>query len=103
MFTLLKKAALVGLGFSERAKELVEEMAKKGEENQSEEAQRIKAFFESAEKGGRELNQKVEDLCKKVSGRVKFPTQADIDRLEKELAEMAARLRRWEGAQSGSK
>jgi polyhydroxyalkanoate synthesis regulator phasin len=97
MFTLLRKAALVGLGFSERAKELVEELAKRGEENQSEEARRIKAFFESAEKGGHELNQKVEDLCKKVSDRVKFPTQADIERLEKELAEMAARFRRWEG------
>ncbi len=103
MFTLLKKAALIGIGFSERAKELVEELAKKGEENQSEEARRIKAFFESAEKGEHELNQKVEDLCKKISSRVKLPTQADLERFEKELAELAARLRRWEGAQPESK
>jgi polyhydroxyalkanoate synthesis regulator phasin len=103
MFTLLKKAALVGLGFSERAKEIVEELAKRGEENQSEEALKIKSFFESAEKGERELNLKVEDLCKKISSRVKFPTQADLERFEKELGDLAARLRRWEGAQPESK
>jgi polyhydroxyalkanoate synthesis regulator phasin len=103
MFSILKKAALVGIGFSERAKELVEELAKKGEENQSNEALKIKAFLDSAEKGGRELNQKVEDLCKKVSDKIKFPTQADIERLEKELAELAARLRRPEGAQPETK
>ncbi|HZR46516.1 MAG TPA: hypothetical protein VFA47_07425 [Candidatus Manganitrophaceae bacterium] len=103
MFSILKKAALVGIGFSERAKELVEELAKKGEENQSAEAVRIKAFFDSAEKGERELNQKVEELCKKVGDKIKFPTQADIERLEKELTELAARLRRWEGAQPETK
>lgn len=103
MLTLLKKAAMVGLGFSERAREIVEELAKRGEENQSDEARRIKAFFDSAEKGGRELNQKLEDLCQKISGKIPFPTQSEIERLEKELADLAARLRRWEGSQPESK
>lgn len=103
MFSIFKKAALVGIGFSERAKELVEELAKKGEENQSSEALKIKAFLDSAEKGERELNQKIEEICKKVADKIKFPTQADIERLEKELSELAARLRRWEGAKPETK
>lgn len=100
MLTLLRKAALIGLGLTEQAKEMVELLAKKGEENQSEEAQRIRAFFDSAEKGGREINQKAEDLYQRLAGKIKVPTHADIERLEKELADLAAQLRRWEGSRT---
>ncbi|MBI3804872.1 MAG: hypothetical protein HY282_14035 [Nitrospirae bacterium] len=99
MFTTLRKAALVGLGLTERAKELCEELARKGEANQSDEAQRLKSFFESAEKGEHELNQKLSDLGKRIAGNIRFPSRADLDRMEKELADLAAQFRRWEASQ----
>lgn len=96
MFTTLRKAALIGLALTERAKEVADELVKKGEESQSEEAKRLKSFFESAEKGEHELNQKISDLGKRISDNIRFPSRADIDRLEKELADLAAQFRRWE-------
>lgn len=98
MFSTLRKAALIGLALTERAKEVADDLAKKGEESQSEEARRIKAFFESAQKGEQELNQKMTDLGKKISENIRFPSRADIDRLEKELADLAAQFRRWEAS-----
>jgi polyhydroxyalkanoate synthesis regulator phasin len=98
MFTTLRKAALIGLALTERAKEVADELAKKGEASQSEEARRVRAFFESAEKGGHEFNQKMSDLGKRIAGNVRFPSRADIDRLEKELADLAAQFRRWESS-----
>lgn len=92
MFTMLKKAALVGLGLTEQAKETVSALAKKGEENQSEEAVRLKALFESAEKGERECSQKLDDLCQRIAGGVKLPMRADIDRLKKEVADLTAEV-----------
>lgn len=96
MLTVFRKAALIGLALTERAKEVADDLAKKGEESQSEEARRIKAFFESAQKGEQELNQKMSDLGKKISESIRFPSRADIDRLEKELSDLAAQFRRWE-------
>lgn len=98
MFTALRKAALIGLGLTERAKEVVEELAKKGEESQSEEARRVRAFFESAQKGEHEFSQKMSDLGKRITGNIRFPSRADIDRLEKELADLADQFRRWESS-----
>ncbi len=98
MFTTLRKAALIGLGLTEHAKEIFDELAKKGEASQSEEAQRVKAFFDSAEKGEHELNQKMSDLGKKISDNIRFPSRTDIERLEKELADLAAQFRRWEAS-----
>lgn len=99
MFSILRKAALVGLGLTEHAKEVVEELARKGEASQSEEAQRLKSFFASAEKGEQELNQKLSDLGQRIAGGIRFPSRADLDRLEKELSELAAQFRRWEASQ----
>ncbi len=92
MFTTLKKAALVGLGLTQQAKETVSALARKGEENQSEEAVRVKAFFESAEKGEHACSQKLDDLCQRITRGVKLPMRTDIDRLKKDLADLAAEV-----------
>ncbi|MFY9269136.1 MAG: hypothetical protein WAO55_05225 [Candidatus Manganitrophaceae bacterium] len=101
MLTTLKKAALVGLGFAERAKELVDELAKRGEASQSEEARRVRSFFETAEKGGKEFGQKCSDVGKRIAGTIRIPSRADIERLEKELADLTAQFHRWEAGQQG--
>ncbi|MFQ5781415.1 MAG: hypothetical protein ACE5HN_11600 [Nitrospiria bacterium] len=100
MFTLAKKVALVGIGLSEQAKEVIGDLEKKGEESQHKDALSVKRFFDSAEKGERELCQKMEDLCKRVAGRIRFPTCPDIERLEKGLADLEAKFYRWEGSQA---
>lgn len=98
MFTLAKKVALIGIGLSTQAKEVISELEKKGEESQNKDALRLKSFFDSAEKGEREWCQKMDDLCKKVSGRIKFPGCSDFERLEKGLTDLEARFHEWEAS-----
>ncbi len=93
MFTLLKKAAFVGLGVSERAKEVLNEWAQKGEAHPSPRAERIRNFFESGERVESECCQKMDDLCKRVSKAVRIPSQADMERLEQGLANLAEQVR----------
>ncbi len=98
MFSLAKKVALIGIGLSTQAKEVISELEKRGEESQHKDALRLKSLFDSAEKGEREFCQKVDDLCKKVSGRVKFPSSSDIERLEKGLTNLEAKFHEWEAS-----
>jgi polyhydroxyalkanoate synthesis regulator phasin len=92
MFTTLKQAALIGLGVSERAKEVLDELAKKGEGNSSEGAKKIRAFFESGERVETECRQKMEDIGNRVAQTIKIPSRSDIERLEKGLAELAEKV-----------
>ena len=92
MFTTLKRAALIGLGVSERAKEALDTLAQKGEANSSEGAKQIRAFLESGERVEAEWGQKVEDICKRVSLSIRIPSRSDIERLEKGLADLAEKV-----------
>ncbi len=102
MFGIAKKAIYVGLGLSGRVKEVVEELVTKGEENQSSEARRVKAFFETVEnrceRRKDDLDQKMGELCSRVVNKVSLPTKDDFNRLEKELHELSGRFRQWEGS-----
>lgn len=96
MFSLCKKAALIGLGLSERLEERLTELAKKGEESQNEGALRVKAFFESGEKRERAMKETADKLCKRLSNKIPLPTRDDFSRLEKEISALADRLRQSE-------
>jgi len=96
----IKKAAFVGLGLSGRVKEVVDELVTKGEENQSSEARRVKAFFEAienrCENRKEEISQRAADLCNRVVTKASLPTKDDFNRLEKELHELGSKFRHWE-------
>jgi len=98
MFTLAKKLALIGIGLSTQAREVFSELEKKGEESQNKDAIRLKSFFDSAEKGEKELCHKMDDLCEKVAARIKFPCGSDIERLEKGLSDLETRFHEWESS-----
>jgi len=92
MVKLLKTGILVGLGLSWKAKEFVDDLVKKGEENPSEMAKKIRELAEATERSGKEMKEKLSGLCGELIKRVKSPSQEDIQRLEKEIAALAARL-----------
>ncbi len=107
MFSVIKKAAFMGLGLSGRVKELVDELATQGEENQSNEARRVKEFFESienrCENRKEQMSQKAADLCSRVVTKVSLPTKDDFNRLEKELHELSGRFQQWESRDGENK
>lgn len=98
MFTLARKLALVGIGLSTQARDVISELEKRGEESQNKDALWLKSFFDSAEKGEKELCQKLDDLCEKVAARIKFPCGSDFERLEKGLNDLEARFHEWEAS-----
>ncbi len=89
MVTLLKRAVFVGLGATERAKDILEDLSKKGEESQSDCAKQVKSLFEFSERVEAECSQKIGDVIKRVSTCVRVPSWSDIERLEKEIANLA--------------
>ena len=93
-----KKAALVGLGLSDRVKEVIREFEKKGEGSQSKEALRLKKCFDSLEKREHALNQKMDDLKTRLCGKIRFPTRDDIERLDQKITDLSDRFRQWEEA-----
>ncbi len=74
MMTTLKRAALIGLGIAEHLKETLDDLAKKGESNASEEAKKIRAFFELKEKTEMECRQKMADVCDRVAQSIRTPS-----------------------------
>jgi polyhydroxyalkanoate synthesis regulator phasin len=92
MFTTLKRAVLIGLGASERTKEVLDSLAQKGAENPSEGAKKMRAFFELGERVETECSQKLKDICERVGQVIRVPSRSDIERLEKGLADLAERV-----------
>lgn len=92
MMGLLRTGVLMTLGLSWKAKAIVEDLVKKGEENPSEIAKRLRELTDSADRGSKEVQEKLRRLCEEVRKRIKLPTKEDIERLDKEIADLAARI-----------
>jgi len=76
----------MGVGMAEWARGLADRLAQKGEASQSVEAEKVRAFVDTIEKGGEELRHKVDDL----KGRLCccLPTRADVERIEKKIDDL---------------
>lgn len=98
MFDIVRRALLAGIGAQEKAKELVEELVKKGELNQSEGAKLIKEVMEKAEKGGAEVDKTAGEVVQKTLETLNLPTRKDIESLEKKVQDLTNRLKRLEEA-----
>ncbi len=96
MFDIVRKALLAGLGAQEKAKELVEDLVKKGELNQSDGAKLIKEVMEKAEKGTEEIDKKVGAIVQKTLEKLNLPNRKDIEALEKNVQELTNRIKRIE-------
>ena len=98
MFDMVRRALLAGIGAQEKAKELIEDLVKKGELNQSEGAKLLKEVMEKAEKGGEEVDKKVGDVVQKTLDKLNMPSRKDMEALEKKVQELTNRLKRLEEA-----
>ena len=96
MFDIVRKALLAGLGAQEKAKELVEDLVKKGELNQSDGAKLIKEVMEKAEKGTEEIDKKVGAIVQKTLEKLNLPNRKDIEALEKNVQELTNRIKKLE-------
>jgi polyhydroxyalkanoate synthesis regulator phasin len=96
---IIKKAMLVGLGAQEKAKEFVEELVKAGELSKSEGASLVKEWVSKAEESTKDMDHKIKDAMTATFEKLNIPTRADIEKVEKKLQNISARLTKLEGGE----
>lgn len=92
MKDLIKKGLALGLGFAivskEQIEKFVDELVKKGDLSASESKDIIKELIQKGEEQQQEINTKLRDQVQKILDELNIPSRADINRLEKRIAEL---------------
>jgi polyhydroxyalkanoate synthesis regulator phasin len=94
---VIKKAMLVGLGAQEKAKEFVEELVKAGELSKSEASTLVKEWTSKAEESTKEFDKRVKETVATVLEKLNIPSREDMEKLEKKVQALNARLKKFEG------
>jgi polyhydroxyalkanoate synthesis regulator phasin len=94
---IIKKAMLAGLGAQEKAKEFVDELVKAGELSKSEGATLVKEWASKAEEGTKDIDLKIKDAIGGAFQKLNIPTRDDLEKLEKKMQGISARLSKVEG------
>ena len=97
---IIKKAMLVGLGAQEKAKEFVEELVKAGELSKSEASTLVKEWTSKAEESTKEFDKRVKETVANVLEKLNIPSREDMEKLEKKVQALNARLKKLEGGAS---
>ena len=97
---IIKKAMLVGLGAQEKAKEFVEELVKAGELSKSEASTLVKEWTSKAEESSKEFDKRVKETVANILEKLNIPNREDMEKLEKKVQALNARLKKLEGGAS---
>jgi len=97
---IVKKAMLAGLGAQEKAKEFVEELVKAGELSKGEASTLVKEWTTKAEESTREFDKRVKETVANVLEKLNIPSREDMEKLEKKVQALNARLKKLEGGAS---
>jgi poly(hydroxyalkanoate) granule-associated protein len=94
---VIKRAMLAGLGAQEKAKEFVDELVKAGELSKSEAANLVKEWSSKAEQGTKDMDVKIKDAVAGILEKLHIPSKEDLEKLEKKVQSLNARLKKLEG------
>ncbi len=97
---VIRKAMLVGLGAQEKAKEFVEELVKAGELSKSEASTLVKEWTTKTEERTKEFDKRVKDTVGNILEKLNIPSREDMEKLEKKIQALNARLKKLEGGSS---
>ena len=98
---VIKRAMLAGLGAQEKAKEFVDELVKAGELSKSEGASLVKEWVSKAEESTKDMDHKVKDAIAGAFEKLNIPTREDLEKLDKKLQGISARLSKLESDEKG--
>ena len=96
---VIKRAMLAGLGAQEKARELVDDLVKAGELSKSDGATLVKEWASKAEESTKDLDLKVKDAISGAFERLNIPTRDDLEKMEKKIQGIAARLAKLESGE----
>ncbi len=93
---LIKRAMLAGLGAQEKAREFVDELVKAGELSKSDASSLVKEWVSKAEDSRKEFDSKIKDAMSASFEKLNIPTRDDLEKLEKKIQNISARLAKLE-------
>lgn len=97
VFDIVRNAILAGFGVQEKVKEFIDELVKKGELSESQGAKLVKEWTEKADKSTAELSKTISDLVSKTLEKMNIPTRDEIEKLNKKIQSLSARVKKLEG------
>ncbi len=97
---IIKKAMLAGLGAQEKAKEFIDELVKAGELSKSEASTLVKEWTSKAEESTKEFDKRVKETVANVLEKLNIPSREDMEKIEKKVQALNARLKKLEGGTS---
>ena len=97
IFDAVRNAILAGFGVQEKVKEFIDELVKKGELSESQGARLVREWSEKADKGSADLNKNFSEIMSKTLEKMNIPTKEEVDRLNKQIQNLSARVRKLEG------
>ncbi|MCC6345898.1 MAG: hypothetical protein IT388_01780 [Nitrospirales bacterium] len=98
IFDVVRNAVLAGFGARERVKEFVDELVTKGELSESQGAKLVKEWSEKVDKGTSDWSRNISDMITKTMEKMNIPTRDDIEKLNKKIHTLSARVKKLEGA-----
>ncbi len=99
-FDVIRNALLAGFGVQEKVAEFVNDLVKKGELSESQGAKLVKEWAEKADKSTEQLSKSLSDLISRTMDRMTIPTRDDIEKLNKKVQALSARVKKLEGIRS---
>jgi len=97
IFDAVRNALMAGFGVQEKVKEFINELVKKGELSESQGAKLVKEWTEKADKTSSDLSKSMADLVSKSLEKMNIPTKEDMEKLNKKIQSLSARVNKLEG------
>jgi polyhydroxyalkanoate synthesis regulator phasin len=94
---IIHKALLAGLGVPEKMKEMVDDLVKKGELSESDGAKLVKEWTDKASKTGEDVGKNITSFIDKTLEKMNIPTREEVEKLEKKITALSARVKKLEG------
>ncbi len=93
---VVRRALLAGFGVQEKVKELIDDLVEKGELSETQGAKLVKEWTEKAEKSTKDMNRSISELTSKTLEKMNISTKDDIDKLNRKIQSLSARLKKLE-------
>lgn len=97
MLNTMKKTILMGAGLAvlttEKIKEVVDELVKRGELSEKEAKEALEELREKSRQAKQEWETKIENTIKKIIARANIPTRKEIEELKERLTKLEEKIK----------
>lgn len=102
LFDAVRNALMAGFGVQEKVSEFIDELVKKGELSDSQGARLVKEWSEKAGNTTEQVSKSFSEIIAKTMEKMSIPSKEDIDKLNKKVLALSARVKKLEGARQES-